>query len=150
MAEAHPKAVGLDLFFVKDLQDDPSTSRDNPVDLLAEELNDTKLQDTPIAMAVRSNQELERRSRDAKEIRPATVELRRDEDGVVRSVCPEESAKKELPTLAEAMLGLSETKLRSDYDPAILFAPVSVPQADREPGVYIVTRETVASQNRIS
>ena len=44
------------------------------------------------------------------------------------------------------MLGLRETSCGPDHDPAILFAPVGVPQANREPGVYLVTRETLASQ----
>ena len=34
-AKAHPKAVGLDLIFVKDLQDNRSKSGANPIDSLA-------------------------------------------------------------------------------------------------------------------
>ena len=148
-AETHPKAVGLDLIFVKDLQDNRSKSGDNPVDQLAKVLNDAKLQDTPIAMDVQSNRELMENLRGAKEIRPASVELRRDEDGVVRAVCPEESLKNKLPTLAQAMLGLLGTSCGPRHDPAILFAPVGVAKADDKRGVYIVTWETAASQPHI-
>src|SRR5271166_5379 len=150
--EAHPRAVGLDLFFVKDLQDARLPSGANPVDLLAKNL---KLQDAPIATDVRSNQQLEEKLvggkdiQGAKEIRPASLELRRDEDGVVRSVCPEKSGNDKRPTLAEAMLGLTETRCRPDHDPVIRFAPVGVPRANRDPGVYIVWWETVASQKGI-
>ena len=148
VARAHPKAVGLDLIVVPDLPDDPSASGASPIGVLADALKDPGWQRPRIAMPV-SNEMLKKAIWDVKEIHKASVDLRRDEDGAVRSMCPKESSRTRLPTLAEAMLGRSETKCGPDYDPAILFAPVSVPQADNEPGVYIVTRETVASQPEI-
>jgi CHASE2 domain-containing sensor protein len=146
---AHPKAVGLDLIVLPDLADDPAKTGSKPVGVLADALNDSNWQKPtwqkpPIAMPM-YNKQLE--AAVAKEIRPATVELRHDEDGVVRSVCPERAANSEGPTLAEAMLGLGPAKCGPGDGPAILFAPVTAPQAgDKSPGVYIVTRETVASR----
>jgi CHASE2 domain-containing sensor protein len=152
VAQANPKAVGLDLIVVPGLPVNPLTSGANPIGVLADALQDPKWQKPLIAIPVRSNEEpvneeLVAKIRIVKEIHPASVELRRDEDGVVRSACPDDSSRTGVPTLAEAML--NQTRCGPDHDPAILFAPVGVPQADDKPGVYIVTRETVERQPKI-
>jgi hypothetical protein len=143
-ASRHPKAIGLDLIFVKDLQENGSKS-DNPVDELSANLENAKLRNTLIAMDVRSNQQLEDKLQKLTEIRPASVLLRRDEDGVVRSVCPEDIPRDRIPTLAEAMLDKRWTRCGPHHDPAILFAPVRVAEADDKRGVFLVTQEAVAS-----
>ena len=145
-ASRPPKAIGLDLIFVKDLQENRSKSGANPVDELAAKLEDARLQNTLIAMDVRTNQQLEKKLENEKltEIRPASILLGRDEDGVVRSVCPEEIPRDRIPTLAEAMLDKRWTGCGPHHDPAILFAPVRVPEADDKREVFLVTQEAVA------
>ena len=150
-ASRPPKAIGLDLIFVKDLQENRSKSGANPVDELAAKLEDARLQNTLIAMDVRTNQQLEKKLENEKltEIRPASILLGRDEDGVVRSVCPEDVPRERIPTLAEAMLDKRWTGCGPHHDPAILFAPVRVPEADDKRGVFLVTQEAVAIHKEI-
>lgn len=138
-----PIAVGLDLIFVKDLQENRSKGGDNPVDKLVVKLEDAKLRNTLIAMDMRSNQQLKNKLGKLAEIRPASVELRRDEDGVVRSVCPKEAPGERTPTLAEVMLDERGTSCGPNQDPPIFFAPIGVAQADGKRGVFLVAWETV-------
>jgi hypothetical protein len=153
MAGAHTKAIGLDLIVVPDLGDDPSKDGPHPISTLANALQhftSPEHSSSPIAMPVR-NEQLRAAIRTVNEIQPASVELSRDEDGVVRRIilCREDTDGTILPTLAAGMLGLKEPRCDPDDGPPILFAPVGVPRADSKSGVYIVTRETVARQPQI-
>ena len=141
VAATHPKAVGLDLIFVKDLQNNRSKSGENPVDQLAKELNVPELQDTPIAMDVQSNRELMEDLRGAGNS-PCFGQLRRSEDGVVRAVCPEESLKNKLPTLAEAMLQVYWGQAAvppASYSsrPSVLPRRMTNPGSTSSPGGYV-------------
>ena len=107
-------------------------------------LKRSKYADRDGRAAIKSSMKKLENENDVKEIRPASVELRRDEDGVVRSVCPEEIPRDRLPTLAEAMLGLEVDKLRSRPRPRH-----TLRARWRAPGGY-KTRESTSSPGRPS